>query len=146
MSLFCKYTSNNIVIINIVKLNSWRTKSGKHLRCIFQLTSMRVKMHRKTSWFTTHACKPVCLTFWNCKCWGPLWPQNVQTDATITVYVWVIDFCCEGYLWKENTWRDFFCWKSQAYIQHVVKGTLYPGEYCVTGAEEVFLTFGGLKG
>ncbi len=28
----------------------------------------------------------------------PLGAQNVQTDASITVDIWVVDFCCEGNL------------------------------------------------
>lgn len=42
------------------------------------------------------------VTFRYCECWGPLRSQDVQTDATVTVYVWVIDFCCEGDLLKRT--------------------------------------------
>ena len=56
------------------------------------------------------------VTFWYCKGWRPLWPQDVQTDAPITVDVRVIYFCCEGYLWRRHksqrmtfrAWRDLW--------------------------------------
>lgn len=44
-------------------------------------------------------------TFANCKCRRPLWPKNIQTDASIAVNVRVIDSGSEGKL-QEKTRND----------------------------------------
>lgn len=34
-------------------------------------------------------------TFRDGECRGPLWSENIQTDAAVTVDIWVVNSCCE---------------------------------------------------
>jgi len=38
------------------------------------------------------------ITFWHSQSWWPLWPQDIKTNTSITVYVWMVNFCCESNL------------------------------------------------
>lgn len=48
--------------------------------------------------FKTQTTHTHVITFRHRQCWRPLWPQDVQADAAVAVYIWVINLCCKCYL------------------------------------------------
>lgn len=83
-------------------------------------------------------------TFRNSECRWPLWSEDVETNAAVTVDVWVVYFRIECNLWKEVN----MIWKMERrewQNTHAV-GAQLSWLWTCKCLDGIHLTFGGLKG